>query len=191
MEPCNIDDGLRQVSPGRFTRVSVQTPAGEIEARLSEMGNWELRVRREEEASWRLACSGDLGSGAVTHEPVGHAFGEEARRLGPLEVDPAARQVRVHGEQVALTTKEFGLLLILASQPDRVFCRPELHKALWGDEKAMTHRTLVSHASRLRTKLKAAGAGSMVINCWGVGYRLWDRTDLTSFPPLGPVGEAA
>lgn len=42
---------LREVVPGRFTRVSVQTPAGEIEARLSERGNWELRVRRDQEVN--------------------------------------------------------------------------------------------------------------------------------------------
>jgi len=51
---------LREIVPGRFTRVSVQTPAGEIEARLSERGNWELRVRRDQETTWRLACTGDL-----------------------------------------------------------------------------------------------------------------------------------
>lgn len=41
------DSPLRKIVPGRFTRVSVRTPAGEIEARLSEHGNWELRVRRD------------------------------------------------------------------------------------------------------------------------------------------------
>jgi hypothetical protein len=57
---------LREIVPGRFTRVSVQTPAGEIEARLSERGNWELRVRRDQEMKWRLACTGDLDCGIVT-----------------------------------------------------------------------------------------------------------------------------
>jgi hypothetical protein len=44
---------LRSIVPGRYTRVSVQTPAGEIEARLSERGNWELRVRRDQETNCR------------------------------------------------------------------------------------------------------------------------------------------
>jgi len=61
---------LREIVPGRFTRVSVQTPAGEIEARLSERGNWELRVRRDQETNWRLACTGDLDCGIVTAQPV-------------------------------------------------------------------------------------------------------------------------
>ncbi|MFL5833847.1 MAG: hypothetical protein ACJ76B_07690 [Solirubrobacterales bacterium] len=83
---------LREIVPGRFTRVSVQTPAGEIEARLSERGNWELRVRRDQETNWRLACTGDLDCGIVTAQPVG-AVQEEVITLGGLRVDPAGRRV--------------------------------------------------------------------------------------------------
>lgn len=191
MEPSEDQSNLRQASPGRFTRVSLQTRAGEVEARLSEMGNWELRVRRERDASWRLACSGDLDTGAVTHEPVGPGFGEEVKRLGPLEIDPGSRTAWVNGSEVSLSKKEFGLLLVLASAPDRVFGKAELALAVWGEPSTTRNLTVDSHASRVRRKLRAAGMDSMVINCWGVGYRLWDRTDLRSFPPLSPVGEVA
>jgi DNA-binding winged helix-turn-helix (wHTH) protein len=184
-------DELRRLCPGRFTRVSLHNQAGEIEVRLSEGGNWELRIRRDEEVTWRMACSGDLDSGAITQEPVGPSLGEDVKRLGPLEIDPAARRASVEGSAMALSKKEFGLLLILASAPDRVFSKSELLRAIWGEGNTRRSRTLDSHASRLRRKLRSAGAESMVINCWGVGYRLWDRTDLTTFPPLTPVGEAA
>lgn len=60
------DGPLRSIVPGRFTRVSVQTPAGEIEVGLSERGNWELWARRDRETNWRLACNGDLDCGIVT-----------------------------------------------------------------------------------------------------------------------------
>lgn len=184
-------DELRQLCPGRFTRVSLHNQAGEIEARLSEGGNWELRIRREEDTTWRMACSGDLDSGAITSEPVGPSLGEEVRRLGPLEIDPAARTASVLGNDVELAKKEFALLLILATAPDRVFSKSELLKAVWGLESTTKSRTLDSHASRLRNKLRSAGAEALVVNCWGVGYRLWDRADLTTFPPLSAVGEAA
>jgi hypothetical protein len=59
---------LRERGPGRFTRVSVQTSAGELEARLSEQGNWDVRVSRDQEVAWRLACSGD--SAAVSPPPT-------------------------------------------------------------------------------------------------------------------------
>jgi DNA-binding response OmpR family regulator len=192
MDPAiqNTDE-LRQLCPGRFTRVSLHNQAGEIEARLSEGGNWELRIRREEDTTWRMACSGDLDSGAITSEPVGPSLGEEVRRLGPLEIDPAARTASVRGNDVELAKKEFALLLILATAPDRVFSKSELLKAVWGLESTTKSRTLDSHASRLRNKLRLAGAEALVVNCWGVGYRLWDRADLTTFPPLSAVGEAA
>ena len=101
-------DELRQLCPGRFTKVSLHNQAGEIEARLSEGGNWELRIRRDEEPTWRMACSGDLDGGAFTAEPVGPAPGEEASRLGPLEIDPAARTASVNGTDVVLAKKEFA-----------------------------------------------------------------------------------
>jgi hypothetical protein len=86
------DSPLREIVPGRFTRVSVQTPAGEIEARLSERGNWELRVRRDQEMTWRLACRGDLDCGIVTAQPVA-ATQEAVINLGAVMVDPAGRRV--------------------------------------------------------------------------------------------------
>jgi len=192
MDPTSKhNDELRQLCPGRFTKVSLHNQAGEIEARLSEGGNWELRIRREEEAAWRLACSGDLDGGAFTADPVGPAPGEETRRLGPLEIDPAARTASVNGTDLVLAKKEFALLSILATAPDRVFGKAELLRAVWGLESTTKSRTLDSHASRLRGKLRSAGAGALIVNCWGVGYRLWDRADLVTFPPLGAVGEAA
>jgi DNA-binding response OmpR family regulator len=163
-----------RASPGRFTRVSVQTPAGEIEARLSEMGNWELRVRRDEETSWRLACMGDVNSGAVTSEPA-VAAAEEPIRLGALTIEPAVRRAFIDGGEVALSRKEFALLHVLAGQPSKVFSKPELLETVWGYSGNERSRTLDSHASRLRRKLRSAGADGLVINCWGVGYRLWDR----------------
>lgn len=181
------DSPLRMTAPGRFTRVSVQTPAGEIEARLSEMGNWELRVRREQETSWRLACSGDLDCSMVTAQPIA----EETLTRGALTVDPESRRATVGETGLQLARKEFALLLVLAAQPDRVFTKEELLATVWGYTGVARTRTLDSHASRLRRKLRKAGAEGMVVNAWGIGYRLWDRTDLSSFPPLTPVGKAA
>src|SRR5437868_11215201 len=53
-------------------------------------------------------------------------------RVGPLELDPIARQVWLHGEPVELSNKEFALLRALAGQPTRVFTREELRRGVWG-----------------------------------------------------------
>jgi DNA-binding response OmpR family regulator len=98
-------------------------------------------------------------------------------RIGPLEVDMLARQAWLHGVAIDLSSKEFGLLRALASDPERVFTRAELLRVVWGWEElgaSQTRtRTLDSHASRLRRKLSREGV-RFVINVWGVGYRLTD-----------------
>jgi DNA-binding response OmpR family regulator len=181
------DAPLALLGPGRFTKVAIQTTAGEIEARLSEAGNWELRLRKEDEGSWRIACRGDLDSGSFTSEPVTR----EVLVRGPLIVEPDSRCATVGDTTLQLAKKEFALLAVLAAMPDRVFTKEELLSAVWDYTGTSKSRTLDSHASRLRRKLRAAGADGMIINCWGVGYRLWDRTDVIAFPPLRPVDAAA
>jgi len=94
-------------------------------------------------------------------------------RVGGLELDPASRQVWLHGEQVTLSKKEFALLRALAVEPTRVFTREELLRGVWGFKVICPTRTIDSHAHRLRKKLGAHG-DKFVINVWGVGYRLVD-----------------
>jgi DNA-binding response OmpR family regulator len=93
---------------------------------------------------------------------------------GPIRVDPVTRRVTVAGERVELAGKEYQLLLKLMSAPVRVFTKEELLREVWGFRSLGRTRTLDSHASRLRRKLAAVGAGRFVLNVWGVGYRLVD-----------------
>ncbi len=102
-------------------------------------------------------------------------------RVGALTVDHRAREVRVGEQHVALSAKEFALLQALIADPTRVFTRHELLRDVWGFRGGERSRTLDSHASRLRRKLAAAGAGRRLVIClWGVGYRLCDE------PPVEP-----
>lgn len=97
-------------------------------------------------------------------------------RVGPLEVDSLSRQAWLWGTPLKLSSKEFSLLRILASDPGRVFRREELLELVWGwtePTSQRTTRTLDSHASRLRRKLSCEDV-QFVVNVWGVGYRLTD-----------------
>ncbi|HET8977577.1 MAG TPA: response regulator transcription factor [Solirubrobacteraceae bacterium] len=94
-------------------------------------------------------------------------------RIGALEIDPVARAVWLEGERIHLSKKEWGLLRTLASEPTRVFTREELLRVVWGFATPVPTRTLDSHASRLRKKLTGDGR-DLVVNVWGVGYRLVD-----------------
>jgi len=96
----------------------------------------------------------------------------EVRRAGRVSADVATRTVTVGEAAVSLAGKEYELLLKLMTDPTRVFTKEQLLRDVWGFRSLGRTRTLDSHASRLRRKLAAAGAGPVVVNVWGVGYRL-------------------
>ena len=91
----------------------------------------------------------------------------------PLRIDTRTRDVRVGPQPVRLAQKEYELLLRLAREPNRVFTKAELLRDVWGYVAAGRTRTLDSHASRLRRKLREADSDSALVETvWGVGYRL-------------------
>ena len=96
----------------------------------------------------------------------------ERLQAGDILLDRATRRVVVGGENVALATKEYELLVKLASDPERVFTKEELLREVWGFRSLGRTRTLDSHASRLRRKLARPAGTAYVVNVWGVGYRL-------------------
>jgi DNA-binding response OmpR family regulator len=87
-------------------------------------------------------------------------------RAGDLEIDPAAREVRLAGDPVHLTRTEFDLLFHLASRPTMVHSRERLLAEVWGYRDGAGARTVDSHVRAVRRKL-----GQTVIRTvHGVGY---------------------
>ena len=98
---------------------------------------------------------------------------EDIVEAPPVRIDTRTRDVRVDGRRLQLAHKEYELLVCLAREPDRVFTKGELLRDVWNYRVAGRTRTLDSHASRLRRKLREAGPRTTLIeNVWGVGYRL-------------------
>jgi DNA-binding response OmpR family regulator len=100
--------------------------------------------------------------------------GRRILRAGPVVIDVRSREVRVCERRVNLSALEFQLLVTLAGEPHRVFTRQELLRNVWGYASGSRTRTLDSHACRLRRKLCAGSDDKLVVNVWGVGYRLMD-----------------
>jgi DNA-binding response OmpR family regulator len=119
--------------------------------------------------------AGYLHLRSVVDAVVGRARGATRRvhRVGQVEVDTVAREVRIAGTRVALRAMEFELLSALASDPERVFTKDELLRSVWGYRAPGRTRTLDSHACRLRLKLAEHGARA-VVTVRGVGYRFGD-----------------
>ena len=101
--------------------------------------------------------------------------------VGSLELDPRCMSVVVSGTPVRVSQKEFDFLRALAVDPERVFTRKELLRDVWGYSPGARTRTIDSHASRLRRKLRELDPMTPFIdNVWGVGYRL-----IGPFPAIG------
>lgn len=92
--------------------------------------------------------------------------------VGPLTLDRRALHASVDGRSLALSNKEFALLSVLARDPSRVMTKAELMREVWGFSHAPRTRTLDTHVSRLRAKLRTAGLERWLCNVWGIGYRL-------------------
>ena len=106
-------------------------------------------------------------AGAVAPPGVQTAILEAA----DLALDPVAHEVRLAGELVSLTAKEFELLAHLMRNPRRAFRREELFEELWGFTYGDTS-TVTVHVRRLREKIERdASAPRHVMTVWGVGYR--------------------
>ena len=92
-------------------------------------------------------------------------------RVGELSLDPLTRAVRIGGQPVHLSAKEFSLLQALAEDPTRVRSKNELLRDVWGYVAIGQTRTVDAHACRLRRKLGVSGR-AWIVNVRGVGYKL-------------------
>jgi DNA-binding response OmpR family regulator len=94
-------------------------------------------------------------------------------RFGDVEVIPATRQVLRHGAPVALTPKEFDLLVALLRRRGAVASRAELLAEVWGYSAAVLSRTVDTHIAELRRKLEANPAAPRhILTVRKTGYRL-------------------
>ena len=94
----------------------------------------------------------------------------EDYRVGDLFVSPQRHVVRVAGEEVALTNKEFELLCLLLEHQGIAMTRDAIMDGVWGQEFSRENRTLDVHVRTLRTKL--GPAGHYIETVRGVGYKI-------------------
>jgi DNA-binding response OmpR family regulator len=94
-------------------------------------------------------------------------------RFGDVEINPAARVVKLRGVLVDLRPKEFDLLLALYRQHDRVISRAELLRDVWGYHASTVSRTVDTHMAGLRLKLEDDPlAPRHLVTLWTAGYVL-------------------
>ena len=89
-----------------------------------------------------------------------------------LSIDPLAREVRLRGEPVDLTPREFDLLYYFARHPGEVFSRLALLDHVWGYQHEGYEHTVNTHINRLRSKIEHDPAEpEIILTVWGKGYK--------------------
>ena len=87
-----------------------------------------------------------------------------------VTVYPEQYNVQVSGKSIVLTSKEFEILFLLISHPERVFKRDELMNKIWGVDFQGETRTVDMHIKTLRQKLQESG--NIIKTIRGVGYKV-------------------
>ena len=97
-------------------------------------------------------------------------------RAGELLIDLDRHSVSLAGAPVALTTREFDLLVHFAKHPGRVYTRDQLLDQVWGYQHSGYEHTVNSHINRLRAKIEGDPQNPEYIQTvWGVGYRFAEQ----------------
>ena len=113
----------------------------------------------------------EVSSNAKVPEPVNQEKKESKISVGDLELDLDKFEVKVRGEIIDLTLREFEVLKFLASQPEQVVTRETLLEKVWGYEYYGDIRTVDVTVRRIREKIeKDTSSPKILITKRGVGY---------------------
>jgi DNA-binding response OmpR family regulator len=105
---------------------------------------------------------------AVLRRTSGGAAAGQTFELGPVVLSPASREVRVDGQEVELTQREFDLLEHLLRHAGQVVTRDGLLESVWGFLSPGETRTVEVHVAQLRKKL---GHPELIRTVRGLGYK--------------------
>lgn len=106
-------------------------------------------------------------------------------QVADLVVNPMGRQVKRGSRQVALTAREYQLLLLLLERKGTVVSREQILSHVWNDQQGAASNVIEVYVRYLRQKLEQAGERRLIHTVRGQGYCLSER--LPQMPPgMGP-----
>jgi DNA-binding response OmpR family regulator len=108
----------------------------------------------------------------ASQAPAALSEGDQAVRLGPLQIDPPQHRASWDGRPLELKPKEFELLLFLARNHNVVLSRDVLLERVWGYDYPVDTRTVDVHIRWLREKIEAQPSAPVhLLTVRGLGYR--------------------
>ena len=91
-------------------------------------------------------------------------------KSGDFTINTENRRLFILDQEINVTSKEFDMLLLLVTNPGKVYSRDELLRAIWGEDYPGDARTVDVHIKRLREKIKDH-ANWKISTIWGIGYK--------------------
>ncbi|BEP28570.1 response regulator transcription factor [Helicovermis profundi] len=90
-----------------------------------------------------------------------------------ITINTENRQVFVNSKEIDLTVKEYDLLLLLTSAPNKVFTKEEIFEKVWGFNSERDIPTITVHIRKLREKIEFnPSKPEYIITVWGIGYKI-------------------
>ena len=93
-------------------------------------------------------------------------------KINELTINKSTHSAEVDGRPVHLTSTEFGILYLLASNPGRVFSAEDIFQQVWKEKYFESNNTVMVHISKLRDKLEQELGRKLITTVWGVGYKI-------------------
>lgn len=94
-------------------------------------------------------------------------------KIGNIELDRDAKEVRVNGEPIKLTATEYGILQILMENAGKVFSIDEIYEKVWNEMSFAPENTVSVHIRRIREKIEANPKEPRYLKVvWGIGYKI-------------------
>ena len=99
-----------------------------------------------------------------------------SNKVGDLEILFNQYEVRLRGQVVDLTAKEFEILALLAANPGKVYTRQQIYAHIWGDDTPMDENSITVFIHRIREKIEQnPSKPKFLLTVWGVGYKFAER----------------
>lgn len=89
-----------------------------------------------------------------------------------LTMDDEAKNVTVNGNKLDITAKEYGILRLLLTNPNKLFSKANLFESVWNETYYPEDNVLKVHMSNLRNKIKKYDDQEYIETVWGMGYKL-------------------
>ncbi|MCM1121728.1 MAG: response regulator transcription factor [Eubacterium sp.] len=93
------------------------------------------------------------------------------RFFGELAIDYLGRSVRIDGEEITLSRKEFDIVELLSLNAGQVFDRERIYERVWGIDGDGNSDTVMEHIRKIRAKLAGHTTRSFIDTVWGCGYK--------------------